>query len=405
MIFANFHISAWLGDEIGRLARLKILWEQSRVGSIPTRATNFSPKVNLKVILTPIFIFLFFSCSGAPTKPVENANSITEFLKDTPFTHFTSSCRVYDFDGRFVTYANGGNGTCIIEPDGSHYSRSSKSLQYVSPNPKLSWQNPIPRTHHLLYHSEVSGNFLALHSDFKNWAGKDTRFDVLLVLNKNGRVIKKFSFYDFLKKNPGLLRNRTPAITYWYYKQVGIEKSNFELTHANSFLELTRKNADGTTEVLGYAVNCTLQSKFYVLNASLSQVIKIIDLNERSTHSVSQIDNDRLLFYRNSDAKTLLSSAETYNLTTNQFTTVYKSNDKYLSSTACSSAQLLTADKLMISHSQCISSENKADYGVAVELIDLKEKKSFFKILHKSTPHSNAYLIDGKKFVELNPPL
>lgn len=34
----------WLGDEIGRLARLKILWEQSRVGSIPTRATKFISK-------------------------------------------------------------------------------------------------------------------------------------------------------------------------------------------------------------------------------------------------------------------------------------------------------------------------------------------------------------------------
>ncbi len=30
----------WLDDEIGRLARLKILWEQSRAGSIPARGTN-----------------------------------------------------------------------------------------------------------------------------------------------------------------------------------------------------------------------------------------------------------------------------------------------------------------------------------------------------------------------------
>ena len=29
----------WLGDEIGRLARLKILWGQPRAGSIPARAT------------------------------------------------------------------------------------------------------------------------------------------------------------------------------------------------------------------------------------------------------------------------------------------------------------------------------------------------------------------------------
>lgn len=29
----------WLGDEIGRLARLKILCAQARVGSSPTRAT------------------------------------------------------------------------------------------------------------------------------------------------------------------------------------------------------------------------------------------------------------------------------------------------------------------------------------------------------------------------------
>ena len=32
----------WLGDEIGRLARLKILWGQPRAGSIPARATNCS---------------------------------------------------------------------------------------------------------------------------------------------------------------------------------------------------------------------------------------------------------------------------------------------------------------------------------------------------------------------------
>lgn len=149
--------------------------------------------------------------------------------------------------------------------------------------------------------------------------------------------------------------------------------------------------------------NCIYQSQFYIFDPTLSFVVKVIDLNGRSTHAVTQIDNDRLLFYRNSTPDELLSSAEIYNLTTNEFTTVYKSNNPYLSGAACSSVQLLGPEKLMLSHSQCLPSSNKADYGLAVEFVNLVKKESFYYLLHKKIPYTNSYLIDGKEFVEASP--
>ncbi|MCC2679524.1 MAG: hypothetical protein K0R29_2100 [Pseudobdellovibrio sp.] len=300
-------------------------------------------------------------------------------------------------------FAEGGN--CAINPDGSHYSRNLKSLRFVGADQKLIWENPVPHTHHQLVHSKVTGDFLAMHSEFKSWNGKATRFDVLLVLNDKGQITKRFSLYSVLKNHSDLLRYATAGETNWYHMLAGVNKNILEMTHANSFIELTEAGADGTPKLTGYLVNCTFQSKFFILDPSLSNVVKVIDLNDRSTHSVTQMADGRLLFYRNSKPKKPLSSAEVYDLKTNQFSTLYKSNNPYLSASACSSVQMITADKLMLSHSQCIPSSNKADYGLAVEFVDLKEQKSFYYLLHKNFPHSGTYLIDGRKFVESRPKL
>jgi len=351
-----------------------------------------------------ILLLILGSCTTPPKKSLgETSTSIKEFLKDTPYTHFMSACRLFDLAGNMSAFAEGAS--CVINPDGSHFSRNLKSLRFVGANQKLVWESPISHTHHLLVHSKVSGEFLAMHSEFKNWNGKSTRFDVLVVFNKKGQIIKRFSLYGVLKNHPEFLRFTSAGETNWYHMLAGVDKNIFEMTHANSFIELTETGPDGSAKVTGYLVNCTFQRKFFILDQSLSNVVKVIDLNDRSTHSVTQISNDRLLFYRNSEPQNPLSSAEVYNLKTNQFSTLYKSNNPYLSASACSSAQMISTDKLMLSHSQCVASSNNADYGLAVEFVDIKNQKSFHYLLHKKFPNSGTYLIDGKKFVESRPKL
>lgn len=389
----------WLGDEIGRLARLKILWEQSRVGSIPTRATNFfHQKVKLKTLLTSILLIFIFSCSSAPSRMIHNTEPIKEFLSDTPYTHFISACRAYDLNGSLAAFADGDS--CIIEPDGSYYRRTEDALDYTTADQRILWRNPVKFSHHQIFRSNVSGNFLAINNEFKNWNGKLTRFDVLLLLNQQGRIVSRFSFYDFFKKHPQILKQSAAGNINWSHWHVGNENDLHELTHTNSFIELTRKSEDGKQFVTGYLSNCTFQNHFMIFDPALKNVIKVINLNNRSTHSVTQIDNDRLLFYRNSAPGNLLSSAEVYNIATNEFTTIYKSNNTYLSGAACSSVQLLSPGKLMLAHSQCIKSDNKADYGLLVEFVDLNKKESFYYPLYMKVPYSNTYLIDGVKFVE-----
>lgn len=369
----------------------------------PRSPPIFSTKVILKAILTSTFLIFIFSCSGSPSRMIHNSQPIKKFLDGTPYTHFASACRLYDLNGSLAAFVEGK--FCAIEPDGSFYRRTNEALDYIGPDQKTLWRAPIKSSHHQISHSKVSGNFLAINNDFKEWNGKKTRFDVLLLLNRDGRIISRFSFYNFFKKHPEVLKQQAARKTVWFYGDTEPETDIHELTHANSFVELTRRNAEGKPTVVGYLSNCIYQSKFYIFDPTLSNIVKVIDLNDSSTHSITQIDNDDILYYRNSNPDNLLSSAEIYNLATNSFTTLYKSNNPYLSGAACSSVQLLSPEKLMLAHSQCFPSNNKADYGLAVEFVDLNKKESFYYLLQKTIPYTNSFLIDGKKFVEINPRL
>lgn len=321
-------------------------------------------------------------------------NYLLEFSKNTGATHINSKCRLLNLDGIVIRSFNGIN--CIFGDDGSTVVQDFHYItKYSKINSKV-WSSSKKEWHHQLDKSVIADEYLTLSQEHKNWGNKkNVRFDILAILNSNGKIIKKFHFYDFYKNNLSKLNTLEIIPEPFPHEKLG---ATYELGHHNNLSEMY-STVNGVKVLTGYIAACTMQKQLYILNTQLTEVIKIINLNNRVVHTVKQIDEDNIIFYVNNTNNNNISHVETYNLKTNEFNIVYSNSNFY--STACGSAQLINKNYLFILHSKC-GAEKLKKYESVFEFVDLKKNKNTELSLTKVFPYAWATFINADSYLKLN---
>lgn len=351
-------------------------------------------------MLKKYLVCIFLVLTSCRHKPIQSLTPITndENLSLTDYS-ILANCVLYNSKGEFIRFLNGA--LCLIESNGNTFIYKHDSLGYYNKNFDLIWDKESLLLHHQLKFSYDTKSLLSISSAYTpDKKLKQIRHDNLLVLNRNGQLLKKFDFKKYHKKNK---TDKSPYINNW--STDGNKDKSHEITHINSFSEITSLHSN-VQKLTGYVAHCNLQRKIYILNDQLTQVVETIDTGLLNIHDVQPYKQGQLLFYLNensSDAIPRLSSIAVYDLNTKKLSTLYGPFNEQLSSQACSSVQVLPNDYLFILHSKCLpKNKNKSFEDFYFELVNLKTKKNRILTVKNMQSPQGAILIKAAEYLKNN---
>jgi hypothetical protein len=359
-----------------------------------------------KILNSLLIIFFLLGCqitqkSSKPVSEIEHSAFISEFVKETNFTHLQAMCYLFDFNFNLnhVYPAN----RCVFLPNGNTIIRTPEYVRMLNNQNNEIWTYYKDRTHHDLFFSDVTGNTLVMQNEFDKINGKMTRFDRLVVLNEKGQEIKSFSFKKFFLENKKYLLLKEPAASKWFNRLIGLDLESYELTHGNSFIEVY-KNMDTKPEKVGYVSNCVSNRKLYFFDKDLKEITKIVDLESLNTHSVQQIADNSFIFYVNEseDDPKSFSSIMSYDSNINKFKLIYSANSKLLGGIACGSVQKISENKYLLAHSQCVPKKTITNVSTVLEFVDMDSKKTIAIPFKSRVPFSQFHLINAKEYLLYN---
>lgn len=344
-------------------------------------------------------LLIWTSCKSTPTvtpaiPPVsspEEAEFITEFVRDLNFTHMAFNCHVFNIHGKKIATFNGGN--CWFESTGHVAVGSSGIIYKMNEKTDILWKIKPLYPHHTFSKSVFADNYLTLNSEYlMSPEYGQVRYDELLVLNDEGKIIKNFKFSEYDKKHP---LPRPPTDNKWTIDKVGPSK---EFSHGNSFKEISEiKN--GKPVLGGYVYSSVLERKIYFLDRHLKKIIGIIDASELRLHDIQQYSQNKLIAYGNSYDGDPFGAIYLIEIKKKSFETLYKFTDKRQASPACSSVQFLPGGKLFIVHSKCKEEKGEGFNDSYAEFVNLKTGKNAFLRLDHSYPPQSGYLTNLTSFL------
>lgn len=218
-------------------------------------------------------------------------------------------CNLHDLNGNIIRSYPGTD--CFYENDGSLliYDGEKFELSRFDKDMKKLWS--IKKHFHHNIKKMSSGNYLLNSSEFKRFGKyKKVRFDQVLELSTDGKIIKKFSFYDYFLNLPGANFIR-PDKTSWD-KSLGTFLEN---THLASSYEIPFDiKRDGKVLYPKGSIIVTMNGNLQgvrILNSSFTKILDHIRLAHRSTlHDGQFVSSSRLMFMKNTTYPHPISMAE-----------------------------------------------------------------------------------------------
>lgn len=353
-----------------------------------------------KNIIFIFFLVLLNSCQTTSIKNNNPPNIVETIAAKNNLTHIAMQCQLYNLKGQKILNLLGH--LCLFEESGHSLVLRNQELSYYSPDLKLIWKKPY-RLHHHLSQSVFTDHYLSIDSHYEvHHKYKKMRYDVLVVIDKNGNVVKKFNFKDYIKQQQkaDLI---AAAKNDWTDDQNA--KNSYELTHVNSFYELYLEKENKRVHS-GYVAHSLMHQKLFIFDVHLQKIEEVVDLQKRGVHDVQPLNQNELVFYVNNKnhlnwIENKYSYIETYNLKSKEFKTLHANNSEYLISLACSSVQPLNK-ALFIVHSACKPNSQQKKIDTRLEFVDLKTGQSQLLHLENSGSFALGKLINAEAYLKLS---
>lgn len=320
-----------------------------------------------------IGLFFLAACStSAPTvrSPITFDSLIAE--TDKPM-YFQKSCRYFSTDLKVLRALPG---QYCAETENGIAIADSNGIVSMGSNLKPRWRVKKFYTHHQLNESEVGTELLALNSVYSpGGRARDLtpiRHDRLTVLNKRGKIIKNFNIEKYITEKSDIQIRKND----WTADQ--FNKNSFEATHINSFRELFSE-ADGVRTLTGYVTYDLQHEKVIILDAGLKNVVRAIDFHGRVIHDVRQYGENVLIYFLNENIEEPMprqSKIETYNLLTNEFKTLYQSENVKIVYSNCGAVVPIEKKYLFINYSRCKVDATNAPTTSYFEMVNLATQQS-----------------------------
>lgn len=244
-----------------------------------------------------IFLVLLTAFYGSCFSAVSLAQQV---LKDKG-NHVFIGCKIYDLEGQIVRSYPGDN--CLFQDDGSFvsYDLKNKRLEKFNHQLKKLWSLEI-HTHHGIKLT-MGGDFLINSSTVRPYGEfKKVRFDEVVLVSQDGKIKKRFSFFDHLSK---IVANNPPNYPKKAVKRNWDENLDFthELTHLASSHEVTetiQKNGNVFAPKGSFLVTLNSAGKgVYVLDDSLTRIVNYKKIPSQIFHDVQPFFESNLIYLSN----------------------------------------------------------------------------------------------------------
>lgn len=321
-----------------------------------------------------IFFFLLFfvSCSSFITKDMKSKLSQDGY-------HIVIDCSIFDLDGKIIKAYPGLD--CVFEDDGSFISYDPEKFELTRFDKDLKklWSLKI----HLHHQVKKMGNgdYLVNSSEFKPFGNfKKVRFDRILKVSKDGKIINEFSYYKYLLSTTWA-KSISPFKTSWDENLGDI----YEFTHLASSYEVPYDVFDGKITYPKGSIVVTMNGGFKgitIVDPSFQKVMNYVRVSHNETiHDGQFTSPSEIMFFKNTTYLHPISLAEKASV---KFYDVFNKKIKeeiYLDLYALftGGAQLLESDILFISDS------NSGQKITPSNFIELNE----WDVILKKTTHSN----------------
>jgi hypothetical protein len=227
--------------------------------------------------------------------------------------------------------------------------RIGGNLVYFDSNMNIKWKSPL-NTHHRILIDEDEDEILTLLNEEKPYKGETVRFDSVVALNFEGKVTKKFDFFNF--------RDELKGDRIWLIKTPpkGV-KTNLEFSHANIIRKIPANQLAGSMvefEQGNYIVNVTYQNVLLILDKNMNQLLRVLKYNQFKgmenltglVHDAQVLKNGKILLYINGDKQTGSSINLLDPLSMSSEVLISSKRKIYFYSKFNGSAQLLPENKL-----------------------------------------------------------
>ncbi len=224
---------------------------------------------------------------------------------------------------------------CLFFKDGSIVQTLQDRVAKYDARMKELWSLPT-KAHHQVNLSPDGRHILIIGSEavltYRKYGR--ARSDVLYVVDQNGKVQKRFSFYDNRKQfNQAAWKNAAERRFPMVWNLDRFKEVKWEISHANSFYEIEANIAEKTNPEFkkgGYIVNDVSLMLAFVLDSSLKKIVWQKSLRPEvwnMTHDVQVLSNGRLLYYDNGTKENPQSSLRETDLATGKDEWVYRGQE------------------------------------------------------------------------------
>jgi hypothetical protein len=298
----------------------------------------------MKSQLVPFILFLVLA--GCASHTHTNTATQTYSLEQISHFHLADQCSIYNMQGKWVRRYPGTY--CYFESDGHLLMTDTKVLEFYNKDMVKLWDlkghfhHQINKTH--------DGDYLLMSSTVEKYRTSKTRFDKFIKVDRNGKVISTFSFYDHLKElTKGLSASDLDILAPFTWDQSNKSLADYEFSHANSFYEIPPNSSTESELAAGnFIINSVGFNRIIILDKELKNILRIIIPTSTLRHDVQVTADGDILIYSNAIEEKNIKAAiriRTYPDMLEKW--VYRRNVASLNSAICGGAQILNKDLML----------------------------------------------------------
>ncbi|MBC7540257.1 MAG: hypothetical protein H7281_15640 [Bacteriovorax sp.] len=258
------------------------------------------------------FILSFLLLSGC--RFFDSQNEIVQTLQ--------VDCKLYDQESNIIAQFPGF--TCAFAPNGEWLSLVESELTLYNKDNSPKYKFPF-KAHHELKFSSDGKKIYFLTSDIKMFKGKKTRFDIINISDRNGRILSRWSTHDHLDE----LYQLFDLKKYDHWMPSKMQSAHFaadeqhEFSHLNAIYEIPQNLLEDTFPFMKHGnliVTFNGLGSVVIFDPELKRIEhvfeKMIKTELYGFHDAQILPNGHLIFFKNFNEKAgeLVTSIEEFDI-------------------------------------------------------------------------------------------
>ncbi len=220
--------------------------------------------------------------------------------------HYLLECEIYNSELTLVRRLPGE--FCSFNADGSFMSATGENLMFYAKDGRQVWKKKI-HAHHEIGRTQNGEDYLVMSSELRPVQSKNNelvRFDVLYIINRNGEILKKFSYFDNREQfRPDLWQKAERGIYEFNWSKSAFAGLKWEFSHTNSFYEIPKQEKVNALEAFregNFIVNSNGFGVIFILNKEMTKVLwqdSYFRPPSRNLHDIVPLSNGRFMVFNN----------------------------------------------------------------------------------------------------------